>query len=77
VEKSERSVVGIGDAVPQTVGTKNTYRTQCSTVTLGSTFLGRSVTILDGQTIRPLLGLSVTWSERFGSYPSEVSKFGS
>jgi hypothetical protein len=34
----------------------------CDTTTY---FLGRSVTILVGRTIRPLLGLNVTWSKRF------------
>jgi hypothetical protein len=60
----------------QTVGTKNFNGTQCSTATLRPTFWGCSVTILGERTVRPLLGLSVTWSELFGSYPSEVATFG-
>ncbi len=55
----------IGDTVSQTVETKNTNRTQCSTLTLRPTFWGRNVTISVGRTIRVVLGLNVTWSERF------------
>jgi hypothetical protein len=44
---------GIGDAVSQTVDAKNTNGMQCSTAISG------------GQTVRPLLGLRVTLSERF------------
>jgi hypothetical protein len=64
---------GIGDAVSQTIGAKNTNGTQCSTVTLQLTFQCRIVAISGGRTNKnPLWGLNVTWSEHFGSYPSEV-----
>jgi hypothetical protein len=56
---------GIGDAASPTVGTNNTNGMQCSTVTLRRVFWRVGVTILGGQTIRQLLGLSVTWAERF------------
>ncbi len=64
-EGKAREVGGIWDVMSQTVETKNTTGSKCSAVTLRPTFWGRSVTILVGPTIRPLLGLNVTWSKCF------------
>ncbi len=68
---------GIWDVMSQTVETKNTTGSKCSAVTLQPTFWGRSVTILVGQTICPLLGLNVTGRNVFESLNSEVLTFGS
>ncbi len=69
---------GIRDTVSQTVETKNTNGTKCSTLTLRPTFWGRSVTISVGLT-NSTFGtyvVSCGW-DVLGSYPSEVVTFGS
>jgi hypothetical protein len=60
------------------LGTKIPVRhMHCGIVTQKLSFWDWNFTILAGQSIRPLLGLSITWMECIGSYPSEVPWFGS